>query len=140
MGVLYYARYFELLELGRTEWQRDEGLHYAQVESEMGLMLPVITAECSYRMPLRFDDLALIETTVDAWSPTTLSFASKVYRTSDQLKQDGEQGLVDPLEELCAEGRVVLGCISKDNWRPSRLPQKYLELLEMAMPERKGRR
>ncbi len=128
MGVLYYARYFELLELGRTEWQRDEGLRYADMETEAGLMLPVVKANCQYRTPLKFDDLAIIETTVSAWSATTISFASKVLLGND-----------DGTERLCAEGEVSLGCIRKDNWRPHKLPNNYRDLLEEKFESKQGR-
>jgi acyl-CoA thioester hydrolase len=126
MGILYYARYLELFELGRTEWQRDEGLRYADMESEEGKMLPVVRAECDYITPLKFDDLAVIETTVHSWTATTLCFESQVFR--------------GPGGELCARGLVQLGCVASDSFRPSRMPEKYLDLLGEQAPEKKGRR
>ena len=125
MGILYYARYLELFELGRTEWQRDEGLRYADMEQEEGKMLPVVRAECEYIQPLKFDDLAIIETTVHSWTPPPLCFESQVFR--------------GPGGELCARGKVQLGCVTSDAFRPAKMPEKYLKLLAEEAPDRRGR-
>lgn len=126
MGVLYYGRYFELFELGRTEWLRDEGLRYRDMERDLGLILPVTRAECHYRGPLHFDDLAEVRTVVHGWTTSTLSFAHEIH--------SNESG------RLCAAGRVELGCVTRAEWRPSRLPAAYSEMLQRVVPEARGRR
>ncbi len=126
MGVLYYGRYLELFELGRTEWQREEGLRYRDMEDEEGRMLPVVRAECRYHFPLRFDDLAQIHTVVHGWTSSTLSFRHEVY-----CEESGR---------LCAVGGVELGCVGTGDWKPTRLPDRYLELLRRQAPEAKGKR
>ncbi len=126
MGVLYYGRYLELFELGRTEWLRDEGLRYRDMEEQEGRMLPVIRAECHYQAPLRFDALAQIHTVVYGWTLSTLSFRHEVY--------DAESGV------LCATGGVELGCVGVQNWKPTRLPGPYRELMERKAPEARYRR
>ena len=82
MGVLYYGRYLELFELGRTEWQRAEGLKYREMEKLDGLMFPVIEAGCQYHQPLPFDELAIISTQVATWSPARLGFSHEIHRQS----------------------------------------------------------
>jgi acyl-CoA thioester hydrolase len=126
MGVLYYARYLELFEHGRNEWLREEGLRYRDMELHDGRMLPVVWSECRYRGPLRFDDLALIDTVVHGWTPSTLSFRHEI--------RCEETGL------LCATGGVELGCVGTEDWKPTRLPAAYRELLSARVPENRGRR
>jgi acyl-CoA thioester hydrolase len=48
MGVAYYANYLVWFEVARTEWLRDGGWSYRQMEAD-GIALPVIEAHCEYR-------------------------------------------------------------------------------------------
>ena len=68
MRVLYYGRYLELFEMGRTEFCRAEDFSYAGMENELGLGMPVTEAWVRYRQPIRFDEVAVIRTRVIAWT------------------------------------------------------------------------
>jgi len=50
MGIVYHANYLVWFEVGRTEWLRDAGWSYREIE-EGGVSLPVIEAHCEYRQP-----------------------------------------------------------------------------------------
>ncbi|MBC8369319.1 MAG: acyl-CoA thioesterase [Planctomycetes bacterium] len=126
MGVLYYSRYLDLFELGRTEWVRDQGFSYRDMEEVLGLMLPVTHAHCDYLSSLRFDDIALIRTYVVAWSAATVRYGYEIYEKSEM--------------RLCVTGEVELGCLTKDKHKPSRLPRSLLEVFEAAAPDKKGRK
>ncbi|MDP6964157.1 MAG: thioesterase family protein [Planctomycetota bacterium] len=125
MGVLYYARYLELFELGRTEWVRAQGFSYRDMEEKLGLMLPVTYASCKYHSSLYFDDVALIRTTIAAWSSTTVRYNYEVFEKSEM--------------RLCATGEVELGCLTKDSHSPAPLPKSLIEVFQGAVPEKKGR-
>ena len=45
MGVVYYANYLVWFEVGRTEWLRQAGWNYREMEGD-GVALPVIEAHC----------------------------------------------------------------------------------------------
>ena len=62
MGVVYYANYLVWFEVGRTEWLRQAGWSYSDMERDAGVLLPVIEVQCEYRQPARYDD----EVDVDA--------------------------------------------------------------------------
>ncbi|MFH0962438.1 MAG: thioesterase family protein [Planctomycetota bacterium] len=64
MGTVYHARYFEWFELGRSQYLRDVGLPYAELEGK-GVFLPVIEASCRYLASPGYDDVLTIETTLD---------------------------------------------------------------------------
>lgn len=64
MGVAYHANYFRWFEIGRSETFRTLGLTYKSIE-EKGFFLPVSEAHCKYVSAARYDDLIIIETTVD---------------------------------------------------------------------------
>ena len=55
MGVVYHANYFVWFEVARTDWLRETGWTYREMELE-GVGLPVLEAHCVYRQPARYDD------------------------------------------------------------------------------------
>lgn len=64
MGVAYHANYLRWFEIGRTELFRHLGMPYREIEAR-GLMLPVSEVQCKYLNPARYDDLIIIEATVN---------------------------------------------------------------------------
>jgi acyl-CoA thioester hydrolase len=64
MGMAYHANYLRWFEIGRTELFRSLGFTYKEIEAQ-GIFLPVSEIGCKYLRPVRYDDLLIIETTVD---------------------------------------------------------------------------
>ena len=64
MGVVHHSRYFVFLEIGRTELLRQSGLTYREFEDK-NLFLPVVNAACTFKYPIKYDDLIFIETNMD---------------------------------------------------------------------------
>ncbi|MBT3340212.1 MAG: acyl-CoA thioesterase [Planctomycetes bacterium] len=114
MGVLYYARYLALFEMGRVEWMRDEGVRYRDLEDCEGVILPVTSASCEYHASLRYDDIAKVRTRMTKMSGARVCWAFQI--------ENGETG------ELCATGKVDLGCIHRETHRPTRIPSKLFAL------------
>ncbi len=56
MGVVYHSRYLEYFEVMRTEFIRDAGLPYAEMEQN-GVMLPVASVEIRYKRPILYDEM-----------------------------------------------------------------------------------
>jgi len=63
MGVAHNKSYFEWFELGRTEFCRQRGIPYKEIETR-GFYLVVVEAFCRYRKPLRYDQRFLISITL----------------------------------------------------------------------------
>jgi acyl-CoA thioester hydrolase len=83
MGVVYYAHYLVWFEIGRTDWLRETGWTYREMEQE-GLALPVIEAHCEYRMGARYDDEIEIRTRARLVSPARIAFDYDVVRRPDE--------------------------------------------------------
>ena len=83
MGVVYYANYLVWFEVGRTEWLRDAGWNYRDME-EAGVSLPVIEAHCEYRQPARYDDEIEIRTRATVLTPVRLRFDYQAVRTAGE--------------------------------------------------------
>jgi acyl-CoA thioester hydrolase len=82
MGVVYYANYLVWFEVGRTEWLRQTGWSYREMEQD-GVALPVIEAHCDYRQPLRYDDEVEIATKAMLVTPVRIRFEYEVRRAAD---------------------------------------------------------
>ena len=55
MGVAYHANYLVWCDMARTEYLRERGFSYRELE-ENGLRLAVVDAQLRYRLPARYDD------------------------------------------------------------------------------------
>lgn len=113
MGVAYYANYLRWFETGRTETFRSLGLTYKDIEAK-GVFLPVSEAYCKYKSPARYDDLIVIETTLDTRVKGGIKCDYRIFR---------EEGKI-----LLAEGYTKHACLSSSG-RVIRPPAFLLELL-----------
>ena len=111
MGVVYYANYFVWFEVGRTEWLRESGWTYREMEGE-GVALPVIEARCEYRQPARYDDHIEIRTRATLLTPVRIRFDYEVVRADDTT---------------VAAGHTVHAAMDA-NGRPCRLPARVRDL------------
>lgn len=83
MGMVYYAHYLRWLEVGRTELMRSLGIAYKEME-DGGTFLPVSEVFCKYHVPARYDDILIIETTVDFLKRASIQFSYRIFRESDE--------------------------------------------------------
>jgi len=113
MGVVYYANYLVWFEVGRTEWLRESGWSYREMEAE-GLGLPVIEAHCEYRQPARYDDEIEIVTKATLLTPVRIRFDYDITRQRDQV--------------VTATGYTVHAAVDAAG-RPCRLPERVRGLL-----------
>jgi acyl-CoA thioester hydrolase len=112
MGVVYYANYLVWFEVARTDWLRETGWSYREMESA-GVSLPVIEAHCQYRQPARYDDEIEIRTRAALMSPIRIRFDYEVVR-DDVVLSNGHT------EHAAVDGAG----------RPCRLPERVRELLK----------
>jgi acyl-CoA thioester hydrolase len=113
MGVVYYANYLVWFEVGRTEWLRETGWNYREMERE-GISLPVIEAHCEYRQPARYDDEIEIRTRATLLTPVRLRFDYDVVRAGD--------------DSVSASGHTIHAALDASG-RPCRLPDRVREIL-----------
>lgn len=85
MKVVYHANYIPWLEIARVELIREIGLDYKKMEEE-GILIPVISLECSYKSPARYDDVVVVQTKIDDISRARMKFSYRIMR-----KEDGKE-------------------------------------------------
>jgi acyl-CoA thioester hydrolase len=113
MGVVYYANYLVWFEVARTEWLREGGWSYRDMERD-GILLPVIEAHCEYRLPARYDDEIEIRTVAAVLTPVRIRFDYEAWKTAD--------------DTLSARGHTIHASLGRDG-RPRKLPNRVLDLL-----------
>jgi acyl-CoA thioester hydrolase len=82
MQVVYYAKIFVWMEVGRVNLMRDIGLPHGDWEAK-GLRMPVVQAHTDYRAPARFDDEILVKTRVASIGDSSIRFENEIYRLPD---------------------------------------------------------
>lgn len=114
MGVVYYGNYAQYFEVGRTEWLRNFGITYKQMEEE-GYLLPVISLHIRYKKSAAYDDLITVKTSLVKMPSVTIEFNYEI------LNESGD---------LLVEGNTVLAFVDINRNRPTRCPQYLLDKLQ----------
>jgi acyl-CoA thioester hydrolase len=83
MGVVYHTHYLVWCEIGRTDFIRQFGATYAELEQQ-GLMLAVAEANVRYGASARYDDLITVETKIERIQSRLLTFSYEIYRDDPQ--------------------------------------------------------
>ena len=96
MGIVHHSVYALYYEQARVYFIKQFGVSYLKLEQD-GLMLPLINLGCSYKLPVRFADEIVVETTVAEIKPAKIKFAYNLYNSENQLVNSGftEHGFVD---------------------------------------------
>jgi acyl-CoA thioester hydrolase len=83
MGVAHNKSYFEWFELGRTEFCRQKGIPYKDIEA-LGYYLVVVEAGCKYRKPLRYDQVFVIRVLLREMTPKKVIFDYELLTKADK--------------------------------------------------------
>jgi acyl-CoA thioester hydrolase len=113
MGMVYYANYLVWMEVGRSDFCRERGFSYRDLERQEQAFLTVAEANCRYLAPARYEDEIVVETELARARSRVVEFTYRIKCGAT----------------LLAEGRTVHVVIGTDG-RPRSLPDRYLELLK----------
>ena len=116
MGVVYYANYLRWFERGRSEFLRQIGLPYAQIEAA-GYHFPVAEVTCRYAQSARYDDVIEIATTLNELSRVSFLFEYKISRQEDHI--------------ILATGSTKHACIDHQG-QVKRIPKMLLDAVAVA--------
>lgn len=113
MGVAYYANYLVWFEVGRSEFCRERGFRYADLEA-LGYKLVVSDVHCRYRNSARYDETVIVRTRLKGVNRRMVTFGYQILRKDE--------------EEVIAEGETRHICIDS-NSKTKSLPEKFLVCL-----------
>ena len=114
MGIVHHSNYIRYFECGRVAMLKDLGLPIENIE-EAGVMLPVVSVECRYKVPARLGETLKIISMIDEVPRAKLVIRTEIFNPSGQL--------------VC-EGQVVLGFINSLTRRPVRCPDSLVKVFE----------
>lgn len=118
MKFVYYAKYFEYFEEGRSELLRSIGIPYTVIEKQ-GILIAVTEAYAKYRLSARYDDLLTVETTLAEMPVARVRLQYRIF-------SEGEK-------EPIVEGYTVHSFLHAESGKPTRAPAMFLQILQDAM-------
>jgi len=110
MAVAHHGSYVAWFEEARTEWMRQRGRTYREIEDD-GNLLQVVDFQCSYHKPVDYDEVVAIRVRIEASGRAALTLAYEARRESD--------------DAVCATGSTRLACVGRDG-KLRRLPKELL--------------
>ncbi len=112
MGYVYHGRFLEYFEVARTEFIREAGLPYKELEDK-GIMLPVRRAEMEFKRPVFYDELIDVSMILYEDPDVRLNTYYKI-TTADSQKPN-------------VTGRVQLVFVDYHSRRPIDAPDEFIE-------------
>jgi acyl-CoA thioester hydrolase len=110
MGIAYYANYLVWFEVGRTEFCRERGFCYADLEA-LGYRLVVTDVHCRYRNAVRYDETITVRTWLKEMKRRMITFKYEILRQNK--------------EEMIAEGETKHLCLDS-NGKPKSMPEAFV--------------
>ena len=114
MGFVYHANYFRWFETGRSDLFKHLGISYKTIETE-GFFLPVSEAHCKFITPSHYDDILIIETSLDTSVKAGMKFDYRVFSEDN--------------EKMLAKGYTKHACVNRTG-RVVRPPEFLRKLIE----------
>jgi len=131
-GVVFYANYLKFFERARTEWLRHlgqagptgraeggggaevGGISQQSLREQTGAIFIVSHTEVRHLAPARLDDELRITVKLTDCGRASMNFSQQAWCGS----------------RLLAEGTIRVGCVDASSWRPRRIPELVLALID----------
>lgn len=90
MAIVHHSNYIRFFEEARLDMMDQFDLNYRKME-DMGIIIPVMSVDCKYIVPLCFDDEVKIHTKIVKFDGIKMEIAYEIYR-DDVLCTTGHSG------------------------------------------------
>lgn len=121
MGVIYHANYFSFYEQGRTNFLRELGFDYHEIEKN-GIIFPIREVSNTYLKSIRYGEKIIVSTTVSTVSKIKITYYHEIHNQFGEIK---------------SKGYTTVVCVDKNTFQvikmDERLPeifQKYQDLMK----------
>jgi len=115
MGVVYHGNYASYFEIARTEWLRNLGVTYKELENK-GIMLPVISLFFNFIKSAKYDDVLTIIVILKKKPLVKIEFDYEIYNQK---------------KEKISTGNSILAFMDMKTNKPLRCPDYILEKLNI---------
>lgn len=114
MGIVHHSNYYVWFELGRSEFCRNNGFSYLEMEDQDNALMVVAESSCRYKSPAFYEDVLTIRTKLERIRSRSLIFIYEIHRAND--------------DKTLAIGKTLHIVTNKDHTITT-LPKKYRDLL-----------
>ncbi len=77
LGIVWHGNYISYFEEGREAFGRAHGISYLDVKNN-GFVTPIVESSCKHKLPLKYGDIATIETTFEDSLASKMIFSYKI--------------------------------------------------------------
>jgi len=77
LGIVWHGNYITYFEDGRESFGEKHGISYLDVKAN-GFVTPIVESSCQHKLPLRYGDIATIETTFEDSPAAKMIFTYKI--------------------------------------------------------------
>jgi len=82
MGIVHHSNYYPWFEVGRTEFIKETGMSYSDMESQ-NIMLPLVESSCRYIIGAKYEDELTIQTWISELNGAKVVFNYNIVRDLD---------------------------------------------------------
>ncbi|WP_040196395.1 acyl-CoA thioesterase [Candidatus Soleaferrea massiliensis] len=79
MGITHHSVYPVWYEVARTDFIKQVGMHYSEVE-KAGVMMPLVSLDVKYMGYTKYEDELTVEVSITKLTAARMEFEYKVYR------------------------------------------------------------
>lgn len=84
MGIVHHSVYAIWFECGRTEFIKQFGIPYDQLEKN-GLMLPLLRLSCEFKIPVHYGETVLVKTRLLKGTKARLIIGYEIYADNNNV-------------------------------------------------------
>ena len=114
-GVVYYANYLKFFERARTDFLRKIGISQAILAQIENIIFVVKRCTIEYHHPARLDDEINVSVKIKEIHKVSLTMTQEITKSA----------------QLIAQLEVQIVCLNQQNFKPTRLPQKLIDLIHV---------
>ena len=122
-GIINYQAYLRFFGLAEVELFRSCDLSYKTLFDELGIWLPRVHVECDFFLPVRLDELLVVEAFFSQIGKSSIHLNFRVTRKEDAAV-------------TIATGKYVLVAVAKNQFNPVRVPDVVREKLSPYLESR----
>ena len=89
LGIVWHGNYITYFEDGREDFGMKHGISYLDVQKN-GYVTPIIESSCQHKLPLRYGDIATIETTFEDSPAAKMIFTYKLFNQDGKVVATGK--------------------------------------------------
>lgn len=115
MKVVHHSNYIRFLEECRIDFLRQMELDYDKMEQE-GVIIPVLSVECDFRVPVKFGDVICIVPKLESFSGVKFEMSYHIYSEDFSV-----------LHNVARTSH----CFVDDNFTPVRMKRQFPHIYEV---------